>query len=85
MISIHYGQEVRFQVSSPRRWLMHRLSLSVFRALKSQGSGSMQQVSQGAPSFSVSVRIIIYISMYACVCAYIHALICRFSMTSNKI
>lgn len=70
MISIHYGQEFRFQVSSPRRWLMQLRSLSLFCALKSQGSGSMQQVSQAAPSFYVSTHIIIYTSIYVSVCVY---------------
>lgn len=49
-------------------------SLSLFCALKSQGSENMQQVSQGAPSFCVCMHIIIYI----CVRAYIHAFIYRF-------
>lgn len=41
----------------------------------------MQQVSQGAPSFCVSMRIIICISIYVCVCMYIFVDSCR---TSNK-
>lgn len=45
----------------------------------------MQQVSQGAPSFCVSMHIIICISVYVCVCVnvYMHLFVdaCR---TSNK-
>lgn len=73
MISIHYGQQLRFQVSSPRRSLkpFPFLCLKVTRQWKHAA---------GEPGCSLFLCVYAYnyIYFYVCVCVCVHAFICRF-------
>lgn len=68
MISIYYGQELRFQVSSSRRWLMQQWGFCLFCALKSQCRASTQQ---GAPSLCKHIHMYMHITIQ-----YIHVAAC---------
>lgn len=85
MISIYYGQELKFQVYSSRHWLMQQWGFCLFCALKSQYRVSTQQEKQDAPSLlkhihmcmhitiqyiQVVVCIVLFVSIYVCMCIY---------------